>query len=119
MYNSETFLQNNNPSYTFPYFYYNDSVTPAVGVPCTTKVLAAQFPNITNFYPDNKCEIVLWIKDVNSFQINTGRFYTKENEMTVGMNISIKSPDNKQRIFNITMDIPMDNLYIQVSIYSF
>jgi hypothetical protein len=113
MFNSDSFLTNNNPWFSFPYFYYNNSVNPAVGVPCTTQVLESQFPNIRQFYPDNKCDLIIWIKDVKSFQINTGRFYTKENEMIVGMNISIKAPNNT-RIYNITMDIPMDNLYIQV-----
>ena len=57
-----------------------------------------------------------WVKNITAFQINTGRFYTKENEMVIGMNITIFNATNTtDNPYNITMEVPMDNLYIQVS----
>jgi len=78
---------------------------------CTTELLENQFKDIG--YPGFECKLILWIKDLKSFQINTGRMYTKD--VTLGMEIVIYDPKNKtDNPFNISMEIPMDNLYIQV-----
>jgi hypothetical protein len=109
---SELFLTHFNPYMNFQYFYYDNSTDPPTGIECTTALLAFQFPNIG--YDGYKCRMQLWFKNITAFQINTGRFYTKANEMTIGMNITVYNGTNATDMpYNISMEVPMDNLYIQ------
>jgi hypothetical protein len=67
-------MKENNPSYTFNFFSFDESGAP---IPCDTTQLALVFPNITTEYDNQTCKIDLWVQNVTNFFINTGRFYTK------------------------------------------
>jgi len=78
LWQSQEFKEKHNPNITLPFISFkNGTNDPA---PCTSDILAMQFPEITKFFPNKTCEMILWFDDIKNFTINTGRFFTQSKQ---------------------------------------
>jgi hypothetical protein len=115
LWQSEDFLLHNNPRIDFPFISFSDE-DPSQYEQCNTTILSKQFPHVIDKYPNNQCQMQLWIANLTDFQINTGRFYAVDNNLTVHQLIQVlDEQDNKTVVFAIELEIPLSNLYVSVS----